>query len=98
MIEFYRYRCFLLGLPEELLPADPQDIVDMFHVRGAPCETDSTTPAAAWSPPRWMPIYDRPTDCSTAWPTRWRKSYSKAAFCGAFCDFNPGPPSGWAST
>jgi len=34
-IETSRYRCFLLGLPEELLPTDPEGIVDVFLARAA---------------------------------------------------------------
>jgi hypothetical protein len=34
-IEFARYRCFLLGLPEELLPAEPADIIHVMHARSA---------------------------------------------------------------
>ncbi|NUV66438.1 DUF2236 domain-containing protein [Streptomyces sp. CAI-121] len=33
--EFARYRCFLLGLPEELLPTTPEAIVHLFHARAA---------------------------------------------------------------
>jgi hypothetical protein len=35
VIEFARYRCFLLGLPEELLPAEPADIIHVMHARSA---------------------------------------------------------------
>ena len=34
-VELSRYRCFLLGLPEELVPSSPQEIVDMFLTRHA---------------------------------------------------------------
>lgn len=34
-IETSRYRCFLLGLPEELLPTDPDGIVRVFLARAA---------------------------------------------------------------
>jgi hypothetical protein len=33
--EFGRYRCFLLGLPKELLPASPEEIVHVMHARAA---------------------------------------------------------------
>lgn len=33
--EFVRYRCFLLGLPEELLPNDPHGIIRAFQARSA---------------------------------------------------------------
>ncbi len=32
-VELARYRCFLLGLPEELLPDTPQGIVDVMNLR-----------------------------------------------------------------
>lgn len=35
MLEFSRYRCFLLGLPEELLPTTPEGILRVFHARAA---------------------------------------------------------------
>jgi hypothetical protein len=35
IVEFARYRCRLLGLPEALLPATPQGIVDIMNVRAA---------------------------------------------------------------
>jgi hypothetical protein len=35
VVEFARYRCRLLGLPEILLPTTPQGIVDIMNVRGA---------------------------------------------------------------
>lgn len=34
-IEVSRYRCFLLGLPEELLPTNPADMVKVFLARAA---------------------------------------------------------------
>jgi hypothetical protein len=35
IVEFGRYRCFLLGLPEELLPDTPEEIVHVMHARAA---------------------------------------------------------------
>ncbi|TDD83988.1 DUF2236 domain-containing protein [Saccharopolyspora karakumensis] len=35
MLEFSRYRCFLLGLPEELLPTTASGIIEVFHARAA---------------------------------------------------------------
>lgn len=34
-VEFSRYRCWLLGLPEELLPTTPDGIVEVMHARAA---------------------------------------------------------------
>jgi hypothetical protein len=38
--EFVRYRCFLMGLPEDLLPSDPTGIVRVFHARAATLRYD----------------------------------------------------------
>ncbi len=35
MIELARYRCFLLGLPPELLPLDPHGVIRVFKARAA---------------------------------------------------------------
>ncbi|HEX4109495.1 MAG TPA: hypothetical protein VHX88_15265 [Solirubrobacteraceae bacterium] len=35
LVEFARYRCFLLGLPEELLPAGPEEILHVMNARAA---------------------------------------------------------------
>jgi hypothetical protein len=35
VVEFSRYRCFLLGLPEELLPDTPDEILHVMHARAA---------------------------------------------------------------
>lgn len=35
VVEFCRYRCFLLGLPEELLPKTPDETLHMMHARAA---------------------------------------------------------------
>jgi hypothetical protein len=40
VVEFGRYRCFLLGLPEELLPATPQGILETMHARAALLRAD----------------------------------------------------------
>jgi hypothetical protein len=40
MLEFARYRAFLLGLPEELLPTTVADIVKVFHARAAVLRDD----------------------------------------------------------
>jgi len=38
--EFVRYRCYLMGLPEDLLPADPEGIARVFHARAATLRDD----------------------------------------------------------
>ncbi|MDT0202467.1 oxygenase MpaB family protein [Nocardioides sp. AE5] len=40
MLEFARYRSFLLGLPEELLPTDVAGVIDLFHARAATLRDD----------------------------------------------------------
>jgi hypothetical protein len=35
VVEFARYRCFLLGLPEELLPDTPSEVLHLMHARAA---------------------------------------------------------------
>jgi hypothetical protein len=35
VVEFYRYRCFLLGLPEELLPDTVDEVIHVMHARAA---------------------------------------------------------------
>jgi hypothetical protein len=35
VVEFARYRCFLLGLPEELLPDTVDDVIHVMHARAA---------------------------------------------------------------
>ena len=74
VIEFARYRCFLLGLPEELLPSEPADIIHVMHARSALLRTDSTsicqrTRRAA----RWRPTCAPTPPCSTVAPRRSRR-------------------------
>ncbi|WP_320671907.1 oxygenase MpaB family protein [Patulibacter defluvii] len=40
VVEFGRYRCFLLGLPEELLPTTPDGILHALHARAALLRAD----------------------------------------------------------
>ncbi|MFA9270240.1 MAG: oxygenase MpaB family protein [Baekduiaceae bacterium] len=35
VVEFCRYRCFLLGLPQELLPTTPDETLHLMHARAA---------------------------------------------------------------
>jgi hypothetical protein len=59
-VEFSRYRCFLLGLPEDLLADTPQGIVDIMNARNgtlregfddATCGTLIRATLAAYLPP-----------------------------------------------
>jgi hypothetical protein len=89
VLEFSRYRCFLLGLPEELLPTDPQEIVDIFHARGAllrdgfddaTCGELVRSTMAAYVRPGHS-LYDRTVEVI-------EKSWSKVGFVRAFCNGN----------
>jgi hypothetical protein len=88
LIEFGRYRCFLLGLPEELLPTEPADIIHVMHARAASlrggfdtvCRELVRSTMAAYLRPATTP-FDRAAEAV-------EKSYSKAAFVQAFCNGN----------
>ena len=85
VVEFARYRCFLLGLPEELLPAEPADIIHVMHARSALlrhgfdsicAELVRGTMAAYLRPD--TTLFDRCADAV-------EKSFSKLTFVRAFC-------------
>src|SRR3954465_12378728 len=40
IVEFCRYRCFLLGLPDELLPTTPAEMIHVMHARAATLRDD----------------------------------------------------------
>ncbi len=88
MVEFHRYRGFLLGLPEELLPGSAQEIVDLFNARAATlrhgydddCRKLVSSTMDAYLRPSESP-FDRVADAV-------EKSYSKLAFAAAFCEGN----------
>jgi hypothetical protein len=85
VIEFARYRCFLLGLPEELLPAEPADIIHVMHARSALlrhgfdsiCSELVRGTMAAYLRPDTT-LFDR---CAEA----VEKSFSKLTFVRTFC-------------
>ena len=84
-VEFARYRCFLLGLPEELLPAEPADIIHVLHARSALlrhgfddiCRELVQGTMAAYLRPDTT-LFDR---CAEA----VEKSFSKLTFVRTFC-------------
>jgi len=84
-VEFARYRCFLLGLPEELLPAKPADIMHVLHARSALlrhgfddiCRELVQGTMAAYLRPDTT-LFDR---CAEA----VEKSFSKLTFVRTFC-------------
>lgn len=86
VVEFTRYRCFLLGLPEELLPTTPEGVIQVFHARGALLRDDfddatcgelvrSTIAARLCSGGIWADLAESV-----------ERSWSKVAFCRAFCN------------
>ncbi|WP_353109032.1 DUF2236 domain-containing protein [Gordonia sp. (in: high G+C Gram-positive bacteria)] len=85
LVEFSRYRCFLLGLPEELVPSEPDDIIRQFHGRAAVLRHgfDETCRRLVNST---MSAYLRPTE---SWFDRIadavERSYSAVGFMIAFC-------------
>jgi ER-bound oxygenase mpaB/B'/Rubber oxygenase, catalytic domain len=86
VVEFARYRCFLLGLPEELLPAEPADIIHVMHARSAllrhgfdtVCQELVRGTMAAYLRPDTS-LFDR---CAEA----VEKSFSKFTFVRTFCN------------
>ncbi|QKT08657.1 DUF2236 domain-containing protein [Gordonia sp. X0973] len=88
LVEFARYRCFLLGLPVELVPSTPREIVTMFHARGAllragfddRCRALVSSTMAAYLRADDS-RFDRAADAV-------ERSYSKVAFVQAFCEGN----------
>lgn len=88
VVEFARYRCFLLGLPEELLPAQPADIIHVMHARSALlrdgfdsiCQELVRGTMAAYLRPDTT-LFDR---CAEA----VEKSFSKLTFVRTFCNGN----------
>jgi hypothetical protein len=85
VVEFARYRCFLLGLPPELLPAEPADIMHVMHARSALlrdgfdniCRELVAGTMAAYLRPETT-LFDR---CAEA----VEKSFSKLTFVRTFC-------------
>lgn len=88
VIEFARYRCFLLGLPQELLPVEPDEIITVMHTRAAMirdgfddvCRELVEGTMAAYLRSE-QSLFDR---CAEA----VEKSFSKLTFVQAFCGGN----------
>jgi hypothetical protein len=83
--EFGRYRCFLLGLPEELLPDSPEEIVHVMHARAALLRDGFEDSTCGELVRATMAAYlrsdDTPFDRAAE---AVEKSYSKAFFIRAF--------------
>jgi ER-bound oxygenase mpaB/B'/Rubber oxygenase, catalytic domain len=85
VVEFARYRCFLLGLPQELLPSEPADIMHVLHARSALlrhgfddiCRELVSGTMSAYLRPETT-LFDR---CAEA----VEKSFSKLTFVRTFC-------------
>jgi ER-bound oxygenase mpaB/B'/Rubber oxygenase, catalytic domain len=85
VVEFARYRCFLLGLPEELLPAEPADIIHVMHARSALLRHGFDSVCAELVRGT-MDAYLRPeTSLFDRCAEAVEKSYSKFVFVRTFC-------------
>ena len=86
LVEFGRYRCFLLGLPEELVPSQPDDVVRLFNARAAMLRDDFDDTTCGQLVRSTMAAYLRPTE---SWYDRLaddvERTFSKAVFTAAFC-------------
>ncbi len=86
LVEFGRYRCFLLGLPEELLPTTPVDTVHVMHARAAMLR-DGFDSVCRELVDSTMDAYLRPdTTLFDRAAEAVEKSYSKETFVRAFCN------------
>src|SRR3954465_142500 len=85
VVEFARYRCFLLGLPEELLPTTPVEIIHVMHARAATLRDDFDDEICGELVRATMSSYLKPT---RSLPDRLadaiEKSYSKFFFNRTF--------------
>ncbi|HEY5708704.1 MAG TPA: oxygenase MpaB family protein [Solirubrobacterales bacterium] len=85
LVEFGRYRCFLLGLPEELLPATVEETLHVMHTRAALLR-DGFDDATCGELVRatmdaYLPANDSPFDRVA---DAVERSFSKAFFIRAF--------------
>src|SRR3954453_20136039 len=89
LVEFARYRCFLLGLPEELLPTTPGEIIHVMHARAATLRHDFNDEICGELVRATMSAYLKPT---RSLPDRLadaiEKSYSKFFFNRTFLNGN----------
>ncbi|OBG47684.1 hypothetical protein A5669_05040 [Mycolicibacterium fortuitum] len=85
MVEFTRYRNFLIGLPKELLPETPDDIIDLIHTRAALLRDGFDDATCGELLRATMDAYLRPgTSLFDRIADAVEKSYSKAAFIRAY--------------
>ncbi|GEE00320.1 hypothetical protein nbrc107696_07660 [Gordonia spumicola] len=89
LVEFARYRCFLLGLPEELVPSEPHDIVRAFHGRAAVLRHGFDDETCGRLVRSTMAAYLRPSDSRfDRMADAVERSFSALAFTIAFCGGN----------
>lgn len=89
MVEFARYRNFLMGLPRELQPDTPDDIVRLMHTRAALLRDGFDDATCGELMRATMDAYLRPgTGIFERIANAVEKSYSKAAFIRAYCNGN----------
>jgi hypothetical protein len=87
LVEFTRYRCFLLGLPEELLPATVDEIVHVMHARAALLRDDFDDETCGALVRATMGAYLRAGDTIFDLAAEAvEKSYGKASFIRLFVD------------
>lgn len=86
-VELSRYRCFLLGLPQDLLGDNPQDIVDFWNARMLTLRRgfDPETCGALLKATMEAELVDTSTPAG-AMRERFEKSFAKLYFLQNFCD------------
>lgn len=86
VVEFTRYRCFLLGLPEELLPTTPEGVIQVFHARGALLRDDFDDATCGELVRSTIDARLANGGAAARIAESVERSWSKVAFCRAFCD------------
>ncbi|KXO88515.1 hypothetical protein AXK56_11175 [Tsukamurella pulmonis] len=90
IVEFNRYRCFVLGLPEELLPTTPKGIVAVFNGRAALLRDDFDDETCGALVRSSMEAYLRPGHSPfDEVASLVEKAWSKTSFALAFCSGKP---------
>ena len=87
LIEMSRYRCHLLGLPEELLPADPHGLIRIFLARAATLRKGFDDATCGELVRATMGAYLRPDrSLRNQVAESFERSFSTAFFIKAFLD------------
>ncbi|MFN3553059.1 MAG: oxygenase MpaB family protein [Novosphingobium meiothermophilum] len=86
-VELSRYRCFLLGLPQDLLGDNPRDVVDLWNARMLSLRRgfDPQTCGALLKATMQARLGDTSTPAG-ALRERFERSFSKIYFLQNFCD------------